>query len=50
MKRKIVNPDPNHKKRIHEEEKTQVKEVKEMSKDQEELSKEMKFKINPHNS
>lgn len=50
MKRKIVNPDPSHKKRIQKEEKIQDKELKKVIDDKEELSKEMKYKTKPHKS
>ena len=50
MKRKVVNPDPSHKKRIQKEEKLQDKELKEVVEDKEELDKEMKLKTKPHKS
>lgn len=50
MKRKVVNPDPSHKKRIQKEEKLQEKELKEAKEDTQELSKEMKYKTKPHKS
>jgi len=50
MKRKVVNPDPSHKKRIQKEEKLQDKELKDTIEDTEELSKEMKYKTKPHKS
>lgn len=50
MKRKVVNPDPSHKKRIQKEEKFQEKELKEVIEDKKELEKEMKYKTKPHKS
>ncbi len=50
MKRKVVNPDPSHKKRIQEEEKFQEKDLKNVVINDEELEKEMKYKTKPHKS
>jgi len=50
MKRKIVNPDPNHKKRIEAEEKLEDKETKDLVEDNEELKIETKYKTKPHKS
>lgn len=50
MKRKVVNPDPSHKKRIKEENKILQKELKEVIENKEELQKEMKYKTKPHKS
>jgi hypothetical protein len=50
MKRKVVNPDPNHKKRIQGKEKLEDKELKELTSNDNELEKEMKYKTKPHNS
>ncbi len=50
MKRKVVNPDPSHKKRIQQKEKLQEKELKEVIENKEELEKEMKYKTKPHKS
>jgi len=50
MKRKVVNPDPNHKKRIQIDEKLENKDTKDLLEDTEELKKEIKFKVNPHKS
>jgi hypothetical protein len=50
MKRKDVNPDPNHKKKLQKEEKILDKELKESLEDKKELEKEMKYKTKPHNS
>lgn len=50
MKRKIVNPDPNQKKRIQNEKKFEENELKELLGNTEELKKEMKFKTKPHKS
>ena len=50
MKRKVVNPDPNHKKRIQKEEKQKEKDLKELVDHPEELDREMKYKTKPHNS
>lgn len=50
MKRKVVNPDPSHKKRLREEERFQNKELKQITVNDEELEKEMKYKTKPHKS
>ena len=50
MKRKVVNPDPSHKKRIQKEEKLLDKETKEAIENKEELQREMKYKTKPHKS
>ena len=50
MKRKIVNPNPSHKKRLQKEEKFQNKELKEAVENKEELQREMSYKTKPHNS
>lgn len=50
MKRKVVNPDPNHKKRLQKEEKILDKELKETIENKEELERELKYKTKPHNS
>jgi len=50
MKRKVVNPDPSHKKRLEAEEKFQEKELKEIIENEEELEKEIKYKTKPHKS
>jgi hypothetical protein len=50
MKRKVVNPDPNHKKRIQKEEKLQETELKKTIENAQELEKEMKYKTKPHKS
>ncbi|MBN2478688.1 MAG: hypothetical protein JXA94_00505 [Parachlamydiales bacterium] len=50
MKRKIVNPDPNHKKRIEMEEKIQEKELKDTVENKDELDRELKYKTKPHKS
>jgi len=50
MKRKVVNPDPSHKKRLQEEKKFQEKELKKIFENKEELKKEMKYKTKPHKS
>ena len=50
MKRKVVNPDPSHKKRLQKEEKFQEKNLKETIENKEELQKEMKYKTKPHKS
>lgn len=50
MKRAVVNPDPTHKKRMHEKEKIQNKELKELVTNDSELEKEMEYKTKPHKS
>ena len=50
MKRKIVNPDPTHKKRLQGEEKFQEHELKELTTNDDELKREMKYKTKPHKS
>ena len=50
MKRKIVNPDPTHKKRIEKEEKAFEKDIKNVLENEEELNRELKYKTPPHNS
>jgi len=50
MKRKVVNPDPSHKKRIQKEKKLQEKEIKEVIENDEEREREMKYKTKPHKS
>ncbi len=50
MKRKVVNPDPTHKKKIVGEEKFQEKELKQITTQDNELEKEMQYKTKPHKS
>ena len=50
MKRKVVNPDPNHQKKIKIEEKLQDKDLNDLISDEKELEKEIKYKTKPHKS